>query len=102
VERIEGSGLQAEGGHPMAWIVLIIAALIDVAMAVALKDTDGCEESSPWHSLRRLHWNRDHRHHDDRGLALSGECLARTAHYYSADLNRYCRSQIAESLTFRI
>jgi multidrug transporter EmrE-like cation transporter len=47
----------------MAWIVLIIAALTDVAMAVALKDTDGCEESSRWHSLRRLHWNRRHRHH---------------------------------------
>jgi multidrug transporter EmrE-like cation transporter len=45
----------------MAWIVLIIAALTDVAMAVALKD--GCEESSRWHSLRRLHWNRRHRHH---------------------------------------
>jgi hypothetical protein len=38
----------------------------------------------------------------DRGLALSGECLARTALDHCADLNRYCRSQIAESLTFRI
>ena len=57
----------------MAWIVLIIAALIDVALAVALKDTDGCEESSRRHSLRRLHWNRRHRHLGDRGLALSGE-----------------------------
>jgi len=110
----------------MAWVVLIVAALTDVAMAVALKYTDrwkcfwpsllgllfanaaiyllthSLKESARRHSLYRLHWNQRDRHHDDRDLALSGECLARTALEHCTDLNRYCRSKIAESLTFRI